>query len=176
MTQRFDRTPNGRKLHMQSLGSMMHYNFNQPAAYSYEQAIQTCLRLDLPMNDREQMYRRAVFNVIARNQDDHVKNIAFLMNRKGTWRLSPAYDITYAWNPTGNWTGQHQMSINGKRDEFESADIVALAAVAGIKKRKALSIKKEIKDAVHQWPGHAKAANISIEQTTRIQATFRQLQ
>lgn len=176
MTRRFDRTENGRKLHMQSLGSMMHYDFNQPAAYSYEQALQACQRLGLPMDDREQQYRRAVFNVIARNQDDHVKNIAFLMNRKGEWRLSPAFDVAYAWNPDGAWTGQHQMSINGKRDDFTTADLIALAAVAGIKKRKATSINNEVAAAVGQWTTHARNAEVSGDQIERIQMTFRQLE
>jgi len=176
MTRRFDRTENGRKLHMQSLGSMMHYDFNQPAAYSYEQALQACQRLGLPMDDREQQYRRAVFNVIARNQDDHVKNIAFLMNRKGEWRLSPAFDVAYAWNPDGAWTGQHQMSINGKRDDFTTADLIALAAVAGIKKRKATSINNEVAAAVGQWTTHARNAEVPGDQIERIQMTFRQLE
>ncbi len=175
MTQRFDRTENGRKLHMQSLGSLMHYDFNQPAAYSYEQALQACAQLKLSMEDREQQFRRAIFNVIARNQDDHVKNIAFLMNRQGIWRLSPAYDITYAWNPAGDWTGKHQMSINGKRDNFEAADFVALAAVAGIKKRKGMAIKQEIADATTQWPTFAAAAGITEGQVARIEAAFRHL-
>lgn len=175
MTQRFDRTPEGRKLHMQSLGSLMHYDFNQPAAYSYEQALQACLKLQLPMEDKEQQYRRAVFNVIARNQDDHVKNIAFLMDRQGVWRLSPAYDITYAWNPTGDWTSKHQMSINGKRGDFDTADLVALADVAGIKKRKAVTIKQEIEEAVGEWPTFADKAGITSDLQEQIQAAFRKL-
>ena len=160
---------------MQSLGSMMHYDFNQPTAYSYEQAIQACLRLDLPMEDREQQFRRAVFNVLARNQDDHVKNIAFLMNRKGTWRLSPAFDVTYAYNLTGDWTGKHQMSINGKRDHFDTADLIALAAIAGIKKRKAVAIKLEIEDALAQWPKFADNADIAPGLQAQIQKAFRRL-
>ena len=175
MTRRFDRTPEGRKLHMQSLGSLMHYDFNQSAAYSYEQAIQVCLRLDLPMADREQQYRRAVFNVLARNQDDHVKNIAFLMNRQGEWRLSPAYDITYAWNPSGDWTSRHQMSINGKRDGFDTDDLVALAGIAGIKKRKAVTIKQEVEAALIQWPTFADNAGIAPELQAQIQQAFRRL-
>ena len=175
MTRRFDRTPEGRKLHMQSLGSLMHYDFNQPAAYSYEQAIQACRRLDLPMADREQQFRRTVFNVLARNQDDHVKNIAFLMNRQGEWRLSPAYDITYAWNPGGDWTSRHQMSINGKRDDFDTDDLIALAAIAGIKKRKAVTIKQEIEDVLAQWPTFADNAGIAAELQVQIQQAFRRL-
>lgn len=173
MTQRFDRTVEGKKLHMQSLGSLMHYDFNQPAAYAYEQAILACLLLYLPMLDREQQFRRAVFNVLARNQDDHVKNIAFLMDRTGTWQLSPAYDVAYAYNPEGLWTGQHQMSINGKRDDFAMDDLVALARVGGIKKRKALSIAQEVGHAVQQWQTQAAAAGIDPQRATQIECTFR---
>ena len=173
MTQRFDRTAEGKKLHMQSLGAMMHFDFNQPAAYAYEQAIQACLLLQLPMQDREQQYRRAVFNVIARNQDDHVKNIAFLMNRSGDWRLSPAFDVAYAFNPDGAWTGVHQMSINGKRDHFELNDFVELASVAGIKKHKALAIAEEVNVAVADWQRHAQEAGIEPNTATQIEQTFR---
>ena len=173
MTERFDRTAQGKKLHMQSLGAIMHFDFNQPTAYSYEQAIQTCLLLQLPMEDREQQYRRAVFNVIARNQDDHVKNIAFLMNRSGHWRLSPAFDVAYAYNPDGAWTGVHQMSINGKRDNFKLEDFVELASVAGIKKRKALAIAEEVNVAVGNWQQHAQEAGIKSATAAQIQKAFR---
>ena len=118
MTKRFDRYGNGKKLHMQSLCAIAHYDFNQPGGYSYEQALNVMKRLGLPREDIEQQVLRAIFNVVARNQDDHVKNIAFLMNREGEWNLSPAFDITYAYDPTGYWTSRHQMSINGKRDSF----------------------------------------------------------
>ncbi len=129
MTKRFDRTAAGQKLHMQSLGALMHYDFNIAGAYAYEQALQAIRRLGLPMSDIEQQVRRAFFNVVARNQDDHVKNIAFLMDRKGVWRLSPAFDMAYSYNPSGAWTGQHQMSLNGKRDGFEAEDLMAFAGV-----------------------------------------------
>jgi len=109
MTKRFDRSDDGSKHHMQSLGAMAHLDFNQPASYSYEQAIQTMKRLGLAQKDLEQHVLRAMFNVVGRNQDDHVKNIAFLMNRRGEWRLSPAFDVSYAYDPNGDWTSQHQM-------------------------------------------------------------------
>ncbi len=173
MTQRFDRTPDGKKLHMQSLGSLMHYDFNRPDTYSYEQAIQACLLLTLPMEDRLQQFRRAVFNAVARNQDDHVKNIAFLMDRGGTWRLSPAFDVAYSYNPSGSWTGKHQMSINGKRDHFERADFLALAKVGDIKKRKALSIVEQTLQACGAWPIHAQAAGVPSDRIEQIYRTFR---
>lgn len=99
MTRRFDRTPVGGKLHMQSLGAMAHFDYNQPGAYGYEQAVQAMRRLGLGLDELEQFYRRVVFNILARNQDDHVKNIAFLMDRQGNWRLSPAFDMVYSYNP-----------------------------------------------------------------------------
>ena len=103
------------------------FDFNQPDAYSYEQALQTIRRLRLPMTDVDQQFRRTVFNVIARNHDDHVKNIAYLMNKTGEWRLSPAFDVAYSYNPSGAWTSRHQLSVNGKRDDFIVEDLIALA-------------------------------------------------
>ena len=122
---------------MQSLGAIAHYDYRQPASYSYEQAIQVIRRMGLSRKDMDQLVLRAIFNVVSRNCDDHVKNIAFLMNRRGEWRLSPAFDITYAWNPSGEWTSQHQMSVNGRRDGFEREDLLALAKAADIKRARA---------------------------------------
>lgn len=173
MTQRFDRTEENAKLHMQTLGAIEHFDFNQAGAYSYEQAIRAMLKLNLSPKQVEQQFRRATFNVIARNQDDHVKNIAFLMNRAGEWRLSPAYDVAYSYNPNGQWTGQHQMSINGKRDHFEWSDLVALANAGGIKKRKAKEIISEVSQAVATWPKQADAAGVSQKDATKIQNVFR---
>ena len=115
MTRRFDRV-NGKKLHMQSLCGIAHYDFNMAGAYAYEQAFEVMRKLRLSKPEAEQQYRRMLFNVIARNQDDHCKNIAFLMQPDGKWSLSPAFDVTYSHNPAGKWTSQHQMTINGKRD------------------------------------------------------------
>jgi len=122
LTRRFDRTASAGKLHMQSLCAIAHFDYNSAGTYSYEQAFQTMRRLRLPYNDTEQQFRRMAFNVVARNQDDHTKNIAFLMDRHGSWLLSPAFDVMYAHNPGGNWTNRHQMTINGKTDECQ--DIV----------------------------------------------------
>ena len=107
MTRRFDRIENGGKLHYQSLAAIAHYDFNIAGAYSYEQAFIVAKRIGLTMTDIEQMYRRAVFNICARNQDDHAKNIGFLMDKRGHWKLAPAFDVTYAYNPNGRWTGTH---------------------------------------------------------------------
>jgi serine/threonine-protein kinase HipA len=173
MTKRFDRNDGGQKLHMQSLGTMMHYDFNQVGAHSYEQALHVIAQLDLTMAEREQQFRRAVFNVIARNQDDHVKNIAYLMDKTGQWRLAPAYDMIYSYNPSGAWTGKHQMSINGKRDGFSLEDMLELAKSGGIKTRLAKSMVGEVAEAVGDWALLANEAGVSETTIEKIRGSFR---
>ncbi|MBB4404280.1 MULTISPECIES: type II toxin-antitoxin system HipA family toxin [Rhizobium/Agrobacterium group] len=167
MTQRFDRTANGQKLHMQSLAALRHYDFNAAGAYSYEQAVETIRLLGLPAYDIEQQFRRAVFNILVRNQDDHVKNIAYLMNRKGEWRLSPAFDVSYAYNPDGSWTHQHQMSLNGKRDHFELSDLIQFGVFCDLKPKKAEEIIREMHTEVENWPAFAEQAGVT-EKTAQI--------
>lgn len=157
MTKRFDRQKN-HKIHMQTLCGIAHYDYKMLRAYSYEQAFQVMRRLRLPYNQAEEMYRRMVFNVIARNQDDHTKNISFLMNRSGKWSLSPAYDVSWAYNPQGNWTLKHQMSINNKWDEITRADLIATAKNMNIK-RPELIIEQVI-DSVNLWYKFAKEYDI----------------
>ena len=161
MTRRFDRPDAGGKLHMQSLCAMAHYDFNQAGAYSYEQAFQVGRRLALSQQELEQLYRRAVFNIIARNQDDHTKNIAFLMDRRGIWRLAPAFDVTYSYNPDGAWTAQHQMSLQGKRDGFSRSDLLAAASFADIKNRRAREIVDEVILSVKSWKSYAQQAGVT---------------
>ena len=173
MTKRFDRNEAGRRIHMQSLGAMQHFDFNDPSAYSYEQAIMTIRELGLGMVAVEEQFRRAIFNVVVRNQDDHVKNISFLMDRSGQWSLSPAYDLTYAYNPRGAWTRDHQMSLAGRRNDFEREDILHFAASAGLKKRKALEILAMVGAAVRDWGKHAGAAGVVPRDVGRIGKTFR---
>jgi serine/threonine-protein kinase HipA len=173
MTKRFDRTARGGKFHMQSLGALAHFDYRQPASYSYEQAIRVIQRLGLPRKDAEQQVLRAFFNVLGRNCDDHVKNIAFLMNRRGEWSLSPAYDVSYALNPTGEWTSRHQMSINGKRDGFERADLLALAGTAGIKTTRANQMLDGVIAAVQRWPDFAAQAGVSDQRLNEIQRNQR---
>jgi serine/threonine-protein kinase HipA len=160
MTRRFDRTDKGEKIHAQSLCAMMHFDFNRPDAYSYEQALGVIRRLGMGMRDIEQQFRRAAFNVIGRNHDDHVKNIAYLMNKRGEWSLSPAFDVAYSYNPTGAWTSRHQMSINGKRDGFVQEDLVALARSGDIKRTKAIAILEEVDAAVGRWRSFAADAGV----------------
>ncbi|MGE0776352.1 MAG: type II toxin-antitoxin system HipA family toxin [Sphingomonadaceae bacterium] len=151
MTKRFDRTDDGDKVHMQSLAALAHLDFNDPRAHSYEQAFVVMRKLGLPQSDIVQQFRRMVFNIVARNQDDHVKNIAFLMNRDGIWRLSPAYDVAYQYNPSGDWTSQHQMSVNGKRDDFTLADLIACGRNADLSPREVSAVLAEVSEAVSQW-------------------------
>lgn len=152
LTRRFDRVGGSEKIHMQTLCGIAHYDFQLPGAYSYEQALMVMRRMKLPFTDAVEFFRRAVFNVVARNQDDHTKNISFLMSRDGDWKLSPAYDMAWAYNPEGKWTNKHQMSINGKRDDIKKEDMISLAAAASISERNALKIMDEVNEAVSLWP------------------------
>lgn len=161
MTRRFDRTPDGHKLHMQTLGALLHGDYNQPGAYSYEQALQVIRQLGLPMDAVEEQFRRMLFNLVARNQDDHIKNIAFLMNPQGQWSLAPAYDLGYAYNPNGDWTATHQMSVNGKRDGFSIADLRACASTAMLKRGRERQLLEEVRAAVARWPEFAGQAGVN---------------
>lgn len=163
MTRRFDRTSNGSKLHMQSLGALAHFDFNQAGAYSYEQAFMVMRQLDLSITEREEQFRRMVFNVVARNHDDHVKNIAFLMDQHGVWSLSPAFDVTYAFNPAGRWTAAHQMTINGKRSNILRSDLLQSAKVATIQKQRAVDIIDGVLSAIQRWPDFAEQASLPEE-------------
>ena len=160
MTRRFDRTIDGKKIHMQSLAALAHYDFNVPGVNSYEQAVMACRRIKTPGDSVEQLYRRMAFNIIARNQDDHVKNIAFLMDRKGNWTLSPAFDMAYSYNPVGDWTSQHQMSMNGKRDGFTFQDFIDCANTVGLKQGQGAKIVREIQSVVSMWSVYAETAGL----------------
>ncbi len=173
MTRRFDRLANGDKLHMQSLAAIAHLDFNQAGVHSYEQAFDIMRRLNLSAVDTAQMYRRMVFNVIARNQDDHVKNIAFLMDRRGNWSLSPAFDITYSYQPSGEWTSSHQMKINGKRDNFTIDDLLESGKSALLKRTQAKEILNKIKAVVSQWCDYADQAKVTPDHRDKIQKTLR---
>ncbi len=171
MTRRFDRNSQGGKLHCQTLCAIAHFDFNAAGAYSYEQAFQVNRELRLPYEDMEQFFRRMVFNVIARNQDDHTKNISYLMDQKGIWRLSPAYDIIYAYNPSGRWTHNHQMTINGKRTDFSEGDLIRVGKEMGIRHERLIIM--EIVDAVSQWHKYSKEAGVERDQVLEIRNNFR---
>lgn len=173
MTRRFDRLPDGGKLHMQTLGALAHFDFNRAGAYAYEQALLTLRQLRLPQAAAEEQFRRMVFNIVARNQDDHVKNIAFLMNQQGEWSLAPAFDVTYSYNPTGLWTATHQMTLNGKRDNFTRGDFEQGAKSALLKRGRATSIIDEVQAAVRSWPAFATEAKVPPEWQAKIQQAQR---
>lgn len=172
MTRRFDRLASGEKLHMQSLCALAHYDFNVAGAYSYEQALLAMRQLQMPMQAIEQLFRRMAFNIVARNQDDHVKNIAFLMNKAGEWSLSPAFDMTYSFNPSGAWTASHQMTMNGKRDHFTLADFNACAKTASLKRGRAAKIVAEVQATVSQWKSFAEQAGVPDVVRAKIQRTL----
>lgn len=169
MTKRFDRNGN-EKVHMQTLCAIAHLDYNSPNIYAYEQAFECARKLNLSYPEMAELYRRMVFNVVARNQDDHTKNMAFLMNRQGAWSLSPAYDVTYAFDPANKWMKSHQMSINGKFDNITQKDMLILAKKMNIKKPG--KIIQEVVSAVKHWNSFAKKAGVSLKQTEAIKKTF----
>lgn len=173
MTRRYDRTDDGKKLHKLSLCGMAHLDFNQAGAHSYEQAIFTSRQLNLSLNAIEQLFRRMTFNIVARNQDDHVKNIEFLMDKNGKWSLAPAFDMTYSYQPSGQWTSNHQMTLNGKRDNFDLEDFKSCAKKALMKRGRAETILKEITDVISCWKDYADEARVNISQRDKIQNALR---
>ena len=175
LTRRFDRTAKGGKLHLQSLSAMAHLDFNMAGASSYEQVLFVIRRLGLGMEAIEEQFRRMAFNVIGRNQDDHVKNIAFLMNKAGEWSLSPAFDLTYSYNPSGRWTSRHQMTLNGKRDDFELADLEAVAKTASMKRGRARDIVAEVQEALGEWETVAADVGVAREAARQIRSAHRTL-
>jgi serine/threonine-protein kinase HipA len=173
MTRRFDRPGDGEKLHMQTVGALEHVSYNEPGTYSYEQLLQLIRRLGLGTPAVEQEFRRMVFNVVARNQDDHVKNVAFLMDREGAWSLAPAYDVIWAWKPGNPWLDSHQMSINGKRHAFTVADLRSVAAIGGLKRGRAQVILAEVATVVADWTTIADDVGVDEEMAERIARSHR---
>ncbi len=173
LTKRFDRTDKGEKIHMQSLCGIAHYDFNLAGAYSYEQCFLVMRQLRLSSEEIEQQFRRMVFNIIARNQDDHVKNIAFLMDKRGKWSLSPAYDITFSYNPTGRWTSNHQMRMNGKVGDFTLEDFNQCGKTAFLKRGRAKAIVEEVAEVVSRWLFFANQVGVSAHWAREIAAHHR---
>ena len=162
---------------MQSLCALGHYDFNMAGACSYEQALEMVRRI-VKQNTKqalEQQFLRAVFNIVGRNQDDHTKNIAFLMDRYGNWRLSPAYDMAYSFNPNGEWTSKHQMSLNGKREAFALDDLIKFGEKAELKKAQALKLIHKVEDVFSNWRTYAKKCQVFTSQTNDISKNIRKL-
>ncbi|MGM9551831.1 MAG: type II toxin-antitoxin system HipA family toxin [Clostridia bacterium] len=174
MTKRFDRKgANGEKLHMQSLCAMAHMDFNSPRMYSYEDAFNVMRQLKLPHADFVQLYKRMLFNECAKNYDDHTKNITFLMDKKGVWRLSPAYDITFSYNKNSTWVNAHQMLINGKAEDITTEDVLNVAEKAGIKKSEASKCIEQVLGALSKWEEFAKSAGLTEKNAENIKGYFR---
>ncbi|HET6726054.1 MAG TPA: type II toxin-antitoxin system HipA family toxin [Gammaproteobacteria bacterium] len=175
MTRRFDRTDDGDRLHMLSLSGIAHLDFNQAGAHGYEQAFQVIEQLGLGKDTVEEQFRRMVFNVAARNQDDHTKNIAFLMDRRGRWSLSPAFDLNFAYNPSGQWTSRHQMSVNGKRENITREDLLTVADRFRITLPRANKFINQVADAVARWPEFAEEAGVDAARVNEIRKLHRNL-
>ena len=169
LTKRFDRK-DGKKVHMQTLCGIAHFDYRLHRAYSYEQAFNVMRALRLSYAEARQMFRRMVFNVMIRNQDDHTKNISFLMEEDGKWHLSPAYDMGYAYNPNGGWTATHQMSINGKYDDITRNDLLTFASQNNIKD--ATSIIDEVCEATSHWESIAKDCGVPDSVIDKIKRNF----
>lgn len=172
MTRRFDRDEAGGKIHMQTLGALAHYDYNMPGVYSYEQAAHIIERLGIGQKAVEQFFRRMVFNIITRNQDDHVKNISFLMSRTGQWHLAPAYDITYASDMGNYWLAKHQMSMNGKTENFESEDFYACGKAMNLSKARIKKICEEVKASTLLWEQCAQEAFLEERDMEEVKAQF----
>ena len=158
MTMRFDREGGSTKHHIQTLCAMKHFDYNALTSYSYEQLFQTMRELRMPYPAAEQMFRRMVFNVLARNCDDHTKNFSFRLKKDGAWELSPAYDICHAYQPKHAWVSQHILSINGKRTDITKDDLIIIGK--SIRNKKASEIISDINDKVSNWKKYANNVNV----------------
>lgn len=164
MTRRFDRTETGEKIHVQTLAGLAHYDRDQ--RHSYEELFRIMRSMNLPYPQQEELFRRMVFNVMARNHDDHTKNFSFLMDKKGKWSLGPAYDLCYSYTPGGKWTNQHQLSLNGKQSGFVMEDLLYVGERMGIRNRK--SIIGEVQESVSRWNEIAKDCGVRPEHAKTI--------
>lgn len=176
MTKRFDRFVNAdgkmEKIHMQTLGAIAHVDYNDPGVMSYEAVTEMMYMMGIKLSENKQFFRRMVFNVMARNQDDHVKNISFLMNKEGVWTLSPAYDITYAFNPKGKWTSRHQMTINSKDRDFTIEDLLKCAKKMKIKFEDAKAIIADVRKSLLRWDDFADQALLNEKEKGFIKEQF----
>ncbi len=170
MTKRFDRIKGKEKLHVQTLCGMQHFDFSLVGTFAYEQAFQTIRTLRLPAKDTEQLYKRMVFNVIARNLDDHTKNISFMMHKTGKWQLAPAYDLTYSYDPSSQWVSQHNLSINGKTKNITKEDLLKVGKEMNVKKAKV--IIENTKRIVKNWAVYAKKTGVNPKQIAAINKTL----
>ncbi|MDD2475965.1 MAG: type II toxin-antitoxin system HipA family toxin [Dysgonamonadaceae bacterium] len=170
MTKRFDREGSYTKHHVQTFCAMKHFDYNRINSYSYEQLFQTMRELKLTYPQAEQMFRRMVFNVIARNCDDHTKNFSFILKNGGRWELAPAYDICHAYRPGSDWVSHHALSINGKRDNIIREDLLTIGR--SIRNKKAAEVIDEINDKVYNWSFYAAKAGVDKKRMREISKTL----
>lgn len=170
MTKRFDRDPENEKIHMQSFCALRHFDFNDTGYYSYEQIFETMRMLGLPYPQAEQLFRRMVFNVMAQNCDDHTKNFAFLMDKTGKWRLSPAFDVCYAYRPGSEWVSQHSLSINGKRKDITKPDLLKVAYEMNVKNAETIILK--VANVVSNWENYAERVFVDGKMKKEIKETL----
>lgn len=156
MTKRFDRLDNGEKLHMQTLAGLAH--LDRDTRHSYEEVFTVLRKMGMPQADIIQLYRRMVFNIVARNHDDHTKNFSFLMSQDGKWHFAPAYDLCYSYKPGGKWTSKHQLSLNSKQEDYNRKDLLIVAQQEGI--RNASEEIERITDVVSNWSEYAKDCGV----------------
>jgi serine/threonine-protein kinase HipA len=168
LTKRFDRDENGNKIHVHSLCGLLGLDYNKVGQYSYEHYFMAARRLGLGQNDMEEIYRRMVFNVLVHNCDDHTKNFSFMMNQKGEWSLSPAYDLCYSYDNQNEWVNGHNMRINNKRSNITYEDLMTVGEKFNIKKRKLIfdNIKKVV-DAFEQYAFKIKVKQELVDQVER---------
>ena len=171
MTRRFDRGDDGRKKFVQTLGAIAHFDYYESGLYSYEQVIMTMRRLGMSQASIEEQVRRTIFNLVGCNQDDHVKNISFIMDRQGAWQLSPAYDMCHA--EGSDFTRFHQLSLNGKTSDFSIADVKHLEDYAGLPQGRGKRILEQVVDAFAGWERRADKLQIPPPLVEHVQRTLR---
>lgn len=170
MTRRFDREGSYTKHHIQTFCAMKHFDYNRVNSYSYEQLFQTMRELKLTYAEAEQMFRRMVFNVIARNCDDHSKNFSFILKQGDRWRLAPAYDLCHAYRPGSEWVSRHALSVNGKRENITREDLIVIGR--SIRNKKAEEIIDQVNDTVHNWNYYADKAGVDKDKKVSIDKTL----
>lgn len=170
VTKRFDRKKGNKKIHIQTLCALAHFDYNDPNSYSYEQLFQVMRKMKLRFKDMVEMYRRVVFNIIGKNLDDHTKNISFLLEENGSWNLSPAYDVIYNHNPDGKWTSRHQMSVNGKRENINYKDLIRLGDENNIKSSN--EIIEKVLEVLRKWEKYALKIGVNKDKIEEIKGNL----
>lgn len=153
LTQRFDRTTTGEKIHVHSLCGIAGLDYHNVGGYSYENYFMVARQLGLGIDSFEEMFRRMVFNVLAHNCDDHTKNFSFMMLPSGEWKLSPAFDMSYSYKSSNEWVNGHNMRVNGKRTAITTEDLLAIGRKFNVSKRK--RILQDVNEVVNRFAEYA---------------------